>query len=63
MSYNLELLYKVAKLYYMEDLKQESIGRRLKVSKYTVSRILKKAKKEGIIQIKVLKPEHFYRHD
>jgi len=58
MPYNIELLYKVAKLYYVEDLKQESIGRRLNISKYKVSRVLKKAKDKGLIRIEVLKPNH-----
>ena len=58
MSYNIELLYEVAKLYYIDELKQESIGRRLKISKYKVSRILKKAKDEGIIKIQVYKPDY-----
>jgi len=57
MSYNLELQHKVAKLYYIEDLKQESIGRRLKMSKYKVSRILKRAKDNGLIKIQVISPE------
>ena len=43
MGYNTKLMVKVASLYYKEDLKQESIARRLGISKYAVSRILKKA--------------------
>ena len=56
MPYNLELLYKVAKLYYIEDLKQESIGRRLKISKYKVNRVLKKAREKGLVKIEVVRP-------
>lgn len=58
MSYNMELQHKVAKLYYIEDLKQESIGRRLKMSKYTVSRILKRARDNGLVKIQVLSPRY-----
>lgn len=56
MSYNLDLLYEVAKLYYIEDLKQECIGRRLKISKYKVSRVLKRAKDKGLVRINVIQP-------
>jgi DNA-binding transcriptional regulator LsrR (DeoR family) len=56
MPYNLELLFEVAKLDYIEDLKQESIGRRLKISKYKVNRMLNKAKEEGVIQVRIIKP-------
>ncbi len=58
MAYNLELLHEVAKLYYIEDLKQESIGRRLKMSKYKVSRVLKRARDNGLVKIQVVKPDH-----
>jgi len=57
MAYDLELLHKVAKLYYIEDLKQESIGRRLKMSKYKVSRVLKRARDNGLVKIQVVKPD------
>ena len=56
MPYNQELLHKVAKLYYIEDLKQESIARRLKISRYKVSRVLKRAKDKGMIRIEVVGP-------
>ena len=58
MSYNSELLYKVAKLYYTDDLKQESIGRRLNISKYKVSRVFKRAKDKGLVRIEVIRPGH-----
>jgi DNA-binding transcriptional regulator LsrR (DeoR family) len=56
MPYNQELLHKVAKLYYIEDLKQESIARRLKISRYKVSRVLKRAKDKGMVRIEVMGP-------
>ena len=58
MSYSIELQHKVAKLYYIEDLKQESIGRMLKMSKYKVSRILKRARDNGLVKIQVLSPRY-----
>ena len=56
MSYKTDLMYRVAKLYYMDELKQESVARRLNISKYKVSRVLKKAKEEGVVKIQVIKP-------
>ena len=58
MSYNLELQHRIAKLYYIEDLKQESIARRLNISRYKVSRVLKKAKDNGMVRIQVIEPEY-----
>ena len=58
MSYKTDLIYRVAKLYYMDEFIQEKIARRLNISKYKVSRILRKAKEEGIVQIKIIKPKN-----
>ncbi len=52
-----ELMYRIAELYYMDELKQESIARRLNISKYKVSRMLKKAKEKGVIQIKIIRSD------
>ena len=41
----------------MDEFIQEKIARRLNISKYKVSRILRKAKEEGIVQIKIIKPK------
>jgi deoxyribonucleoside regulator len=49
-------MVKVASLYYKENLKQESIARRLKISKYQVNRILKKALNSGMVQINIIDP-------
>ena len=51
----LKLMIKVATLYYKEKLKQESVARRLDISKYKVNRVLKEALKEGIVQIMIIK--------
>ena len=51
-------MFKVAKFYYIDEFIQTRIARRLNISKYKVNRILKKAKEEGIVQIKIIKPEN-----
>jgi len=56
MSYDTKLMVKVASLYFKENLKQESIARRLKISKYQVNRILKKALNSGMVQINIIDP-------
>ncbi len=55
MSYDLELMFKVATLYYEKKLTQESIGRKLNISKYKVNRVLKRALIQGVVQIKINK--------
>ena len=54
MPYNVELSYEVARLYYLNEFKQEKIARKLNISKYKVSRVLRRAKEEGIVQIKII---------
>ena len=56
MSYETDLMFRVAELYYIDEFKQEKIARRLSISKYKVSRVLKKAKEEGVVKIQVIKP-------
>jgi DNA-binding transcriptional regulator LsrR (DeoR family) len=46
----------VAKLYYYEDLTQDQIGEIVGLSRQKVWRVLKKAKEEGIVQIKIIEP-------
>jgi len=62
MSYDVKLMVKVASLYFKEDLKQESIARRLKISKYQVNRILKKALGSGMVQINIIDPTRNISH-
>jgi DNA-binding transcriptional regulator LsrR (DeoR family) len=47
----LRLLAKVARLYYGQGLRQSDITERLNVHQSTVSRLLKRAEKEGIVRI------------
>ena len=61
MTYRIEKITKVAEMYYEDNLKQTSISRRLNISKYAVSRMLKKALEVGIVKIEVVKPEEFRR--
>ena len=58
MSYNQELLKKVSKLYYVENLKQESITRKLNISRYKVRKVLKRARDNGFIEIKIVNPNN-----
>ena len=56
MSYDVKLMVKVANLYYKESLNQENIAKRLKMSKYQVNRILKRALDSGMVQINIIDP-------
>lgn len=47
------LLHTIAKLHYESDLSQVEIARRLKVSTATISRLLRKAREEGIVRIEI----------
>lgn len=55
---NYDLMFDIATLYYRENLTQESISRRLRISKYKVHRLLKKAKDIGVVQIDIIGPEN-----
>jgi len=56
MGYNVKLVVKVSNLYYKDSLTQEEISKKLKISKYQVNRILKKAVSSGIVQISIMDP-------
>lgn len=49
-------MVRVARLYYEFGYKQEEIAEKEKISRASVSRLLDKAQKEGIVQIKVVYP-------
>lgn len=57
---DLHLLSKVSKLYYEQDLNQQEIADRLRLSRPKVSRLLQQARREGIVQITVLTPSGSY---
>lgn len=52
----LELMTKVSLLYYKHDLSQREIAKKLDISRPKVSRLLNKAKEEGIVQIEIVSP-------
>jgi DNA-binding transcriptional regulator LsrR (DeoR family) len=53
----LRLMAKVARLYYVQGLRQTEIMERLHVHQSTVSRLLKRAEKEGMIRISFVAPK------
>ncbi|TIU23952.1 MAG: MarR family transcriptional regulator, partial [Mesorhizobium sp.] len=48
------MLHTVAKLHYEAEMSQVDIARRLGVSTATISRLLQRARAEGIVRIEVL---------
>ena len=52
----LRLMTKVARMYYGQGLRQTEIVERLNVSQSTISRLLKRAEREGIVRITVAAP-------
>ncbi|MCG8572840.1 MAG: sugar-binding transcriptional regulator [Spirochaetes bacterium] len=50
---NKKLLMNVAKLYYLDQLNQKKKKKKLNTSRSTVSRLLKEAREEGIVKIKI----------
>jgi len=52
-----ELLAKVADLYYLREMTQQEIAERLGLSRPAVSRLLQRARAEGIVRIEVHPPE------
>lgn len=56
----IRLLTKVSKLYYEEGLRQDEIVARLNLSRSRVSRMLQKARDEGIVRITVFEPSGIF---
>lgn len=54
------LLNKVSRLYYEQNLTQQAIAERLHLSRPKVSRLLRQAREEGIVQITVHPPPGIY---
>src|SRR5215471_12636036 len=52
----LRLMAKVARMYYTQGLRQTEICERLNIHQSTVSRVLKRAEREGIVRITVSLP-------
>jgi DNA-binding transcriptional regulator LsrR (DeoR family) len=55
-GYAEEMLIAVSHLYYTEGLKQEDVAFRMNISRLAVTRMLKKARDQGIVQITVKRP-------
>lgn len=54
---DLGLMYRAARLYYLDELNQAAIAERLTVSRPTVSRLLAEARRVGIVRITVHDPD------
>jgi DNA-binding transcriptional regulator LsrR (DeoR family) len=52
-----KVLYKVAMAYYEDDQTQETIAKRFGISRIKVSRLLKQARRERIVQISIAPPQ------
>jgi DNA-binding transcriptional regulator LsrR (DeoR family) len=55
-QYDVELMIKVAELYYLDDIPQKEIAQKLNISRPKVSRILKSAKENKLIEIRINYP-------
>jgi DNA-binding transcriptional regulator LsrR (DeoR family) len=56
----LRLMAKVAHLYYERNLSQTAIAGQLELSQATISRLLKRAHENGIVQVSVVRPQGFF---
>ncbi len=54
---NSYLLTKIARLYYEEGYTQQEIANRLAISRPQISKLLKKARKQGIVKIEIIDKE------
>lgn len=55
-SIDIRLISKVSSMYYNQDYNQQEIADRLHLSRPKVSRLLKQAREQGIVQISVISP-------
>ncbi|MDI6920766.1 winged helix-turn-helix transcriptional regulator [Clostridium botulinum] len=53
MKYDDRILYKVVQMYYIDNMTQSEIAKRLGQYRTTISRMLKKAREEGIVTINI----------
>ena len=51
---DIDLMTEVAMLYYLENITQEAIAKRFDLSRVKVGRLLKRARDEGIVEVRVL---------
>jgi DNA-binding transcriptional regulator LsrR (DeoR family) len=52
----LRLIARVARMYYLDDVKQADIAARLTISQATISRLLRRAREENVVRISVHTP-------
>ncbi len=57
MTRDTRLLAKIASWYYLENMNQEDIARRARLSRSTISRLLQRARDEGVVAITVNLPD------
>jgi deoxyribonucleoside regulator len=55
-QYDVELMIKVAEMYYIDDIPQREIAQKLNISRPKVSRLLKSAKENKLIEIRINYP-------
>ena len=53
------IIFKILKYYYIDDLTQVEIAAKLNITRVSVSRLLSKAKKEGLIEHRIKYPKNF----
>jgi len=53
------IVFKILKYYYIDDLSQVEIASKLNITRVSVSRYLSKAKKDGLIEHKIKYPKNF----
>lgn len=51
-----DLMVETARLYYIEELSQAQIGKRLNMTRSNVSKILKQARAKGYVEIRIVEP-------
>lgn len=56
MGYDEQLLYEVAKMYYIDNRTQAEISEQFNLSRPKISRLLSRAREDGIVQISLTKP-------
>lgn len=59
-SAEVRLMTKIAQLYYEQGLRQQEITDKLKIHQSTISRLLKRARSEGLVRISVAVPTGIY---
>lgn len=59
-KHELRMMAQVARMYYLEELKQTEIAKRTKISQASVSRLIKQAHSENIVRVTVEVPQGTY---